>query len=503
MGKKVTTEEWVAKAKARWGDRFDYSRAVWVNKKTRLTIGCPVHGWIEVSPETHLHNRIGSTGCPRCGKEQAGAKRRSSNWEERQNKPKQKPRLTEQDFKHRLKTRWGDQFQLAEGSFISTAAPIVVTCKTHGDQLSFSQAGYLLHKGKIWPCPKCKVDEKTKEFIEKARVIHGDAYDYSKSSWSPEHIGKAIIVTCPKHGDWPSGMYHVKRSGQKAGCPKCASELLGEKAAQIAAKQFADKARRIHGGLYSYEKVEYINNRIPVDIFCKTHNSFFSQPPNSHLNGSGCPDCAIEKSRQGRIPSIEGMTFDRLTVIRLDHTRPRKDRASSENDYVPLNKYWLCKCACGKETVVFQTSLTAGSTKSCGCSKYDNLLNAELSALADPRIAKIDTELYFVQVGRIFNKFGITVKSAETRGGTDYTKIYWRYRDRRDVIVPVEAVLHGMTMDYFDIDRIADEGFDRWGGWTELRVGLDLKYWIAKAEQLLTECEEMGHEAFLSHYLDE
>lgn len=500
MGKKVTTEEWVAKAKARWGNRFDYSRAVWLNTKTRLTIGCPVHGWIEVSPETHLHDRVGSTGCPRCGKEQAGAKRRSSDWEQRQDKPKQKPRLTEQDFKHRLQTRWGDQLQLIEGSFTSTAAAVAFTCKEHGDQLSFSKAGNLLHKGKIWPCPKCKVEEKTKEFIEKARAIHGNAYDYSKSTWTPG-IEQSIIVTCPKHGNWPSGLYHAKRSAQ-AGCPKCANELLGQKAAQIAAKQFAEKARRIHGDLYSYEKIEYINNHIDVDIFCKAHNRFFRQLPNSHLNGHGCRDCAVEKSRQDRIPSIEGMTFGRLTVIRLDHKKSRQDSRSSGN-YIPLYKYWLCKCTCGKESVVFQTSLTSGRTKSCGCLKYDNLLNAELSALHDPKIAEIDTELYLVQVGRIFSKFGISVYSAEVRGGADYTEIYWRYRNRRDLVVPVEAVLHEMTTNYFDINRITDEGFDRWPGWTELRVGLDLKYWITKAEHLLVECKEMGYEAFLSHYQDE
>jgi hypothetical protein len=502
MGKTVTTEEWVARAKARWGDHFDYSRAVWVNRKTRITVGCPIHGWIEVSPETHLHNRVGSTGCPRCGKQQAGAKRRLADWEERQNRPRQKTRLTEEDFKQRFQARWGDQFQLVEGSFSTTAAPVDFTCRTHDEKLTFSKAGNLLAKGKIWPCPRCKVDEKTQDFIDKARALHGDAYDYSKSIWSPEHLGKSIIVICPKHGEWPSGMYHIKTSGQKAGCPKCASELQGRKAAEAAGRSFKEKARKKHGDLYLYEKVEYINNRVPVDIYCKAHDAFFSQSPNSHLNGHGCPDCAIEKSRQDRIPSLEGMTFGELTVIRLDHTRPRRDRSSLTSEYVPVNKYWLCKCSCGKETVVFQTSLTSGGTKSCGCSKFDNLLNAELSALYDSKIAAIDTELYLVEVGRTFEKFGITIQSAETRGGLDYTRIYWRYRDRRDVVVPVEAVLHELTKRYFDIDRIANEGFDHWGGWTELRFGLDIGFWIGKAEQLLTECSEIGHEKFLSHYFD-
>jgi hypothetical protein len=32
--------------------------------------------------------------------------------------------------------------------------------------------------------------------------------------------------------------------------------------------------------------------------------------------------------------------------------------------------YWLCKCSCGKETIVLSTYLITGDTKSCGCFRY-------------------------------------------------------------------------------------------------------------------------------------
>jgi len=47
--------------------------------------------------------------------------------------------------------------------------------------------------------------------------------------------------------------------------------------------------------------------------------------------------------------------FGRLTAINL-HLRDEKS-----------NSYWLCKCNCGKETIVLIGSLTSGNTKSCGC----------------------------------------------------------------------------------------------------------------------------------------
>lgn len=57
----------------------------------------------------------------------------------------------------------------------------------------------------------------TEEFIENARAVHGDRYDYSKV----EYLGreKPVTIICPEHGEFdqkPS--VHV---GLKSGCPKC------------------------------------------------------------------------------------------------------------------------------------------------------------------------------------------------------------------------------------------------------------------------------------------
>ncbi len=50
---------------------------------------------------------------------------------------------------------------------------------------------------------------------------------------------------------------------------------------------------------------------------------------------------------------LKGKTFGYLTALQKHHS----------NDGV----YWLCKCICGKETIVRAYSLTSGHTKSCGC----------------------------------------------------------------------------------------------------------------------------------------
>ena len=74
---------------------------------------------------------------------------------------------------------------------------LIIICPIHG---GFSQTpdNHLHGHG----CPKCGnvYHPSTDEFIEKAKKIHGDKYDYSKSIY--QSAKKKIIITCPIHGDF-------------------------------------------------------------------------------------------------------------------------------------------------------------------------------------------------------------------------------------------------------------------------------------------------------------
>ena len=60
---KLTTEEFIAKAKAVHGDRYDYSKVEYVNNQTPVKIVCPIHGGFIQRPSNHLHGN----GCQQCG----------------------------------------------------------------------------------------------------------------------------------------------------------------------------------------------------------------------------------------------------------------------------------------------------------------------------------------------------------------------------------------------------------------------------------------------------
>jgi len=59
-------------------------------------------------------------------------------------------------------------------------------------------------------------------------------------------------------------------------------------------EQFIKDAEKIHGDKYNYDDLEYVNSRIKVKIFCNVCKKYFYQNPSSHLQGVGCPFCAIK-----------------------------------------------------------------------------------------------------------------------------------------------------------------------------------------------------------------
>ena len=63
---------------------------------------------------------------------------------------------------------------------------------------------------------------------------------------------------------------------------------------KLTTNEFVEKSRKIHGNKYDYSKVDYINNRIEINLICPIHG-IFQQVPYHHLGGRGCADCGGSK----------------------------------------------------------------------------------------------------------------------------------------------------------------------------------------------------------------
>ncbi|MBI2774732.1 hypothetical protein HYX58_01885 [Candidatus Dependentiae bacterium] len=213
----------------------------------------------------------------------------------------------------------GNEFSYAQSRFINWKTPLTIECLVHGE---FSQWPETHLKGA--GCKRCKgirasipkVLECAKSFVEKARKVHGDKYDYSKSSYLASD--KKIIITCKMHGDFSQvASAHLGGSGCRhcAGILNQANLIRGKEKPKVRktsnidtaklTKLFIEKAIKVHGGRYDYKHVVYINNHTKISIICSIHDSFL-QSPSLHLAGAGCKPCAdigrgAEKNRKATL----------------------------------------------------------------------------------------------------------------------------------------------------------------------------------------------------------
>ena len=125
----------------------------------------------------------------------------------------------------------------------------------------------------------------TEQFIERAKKVHGDKYDYSKVVYINNHTKVEII--CFDHGSFfqkPNG--HLSKNG----CLLCANKNKGNYRRNTL-QNFVETANLIHNNKYIYDKVHYTNNSTKVEIICPIHGSFF-QKPNHHISSKrGCYKC--------------------------------------------------------------------------------------------------------------------------------------------------------------------------------------------------------------------
>ena len=124
----------------------------------------------------------------------------------------------------------------------------------------------------------------TEEFIKRAKAIHGDKYDYSKTVYVGRH--EKLCITCPIHGDfWIEAGAHL--SGQ--GCRECGIKLRGENQ-QMSKEKFVEMANKVHNNKYDYSKTVYRSRKTKGIIICPIHGEFI-QGLGNHLQGHGCPKC--------------------------------------------------------------------------------------------------------------------------------------------------------------------------------------------------------------------
>ena len=198
-------------------------------------------------------------------------------------------RKTKEQFIEEAKKIHGDKYDYSLVVYEGTDKKVKIICPIHGvfEQLPREH----LHGHGCQLCAKSLYKSKKDEFIEKAKKIHGDKYDYSKVEYNGYH--NKVCIICPEHGEfWKTPAKHIS---SKQGCPNCTKKHSTiPNFNSYTTEEWIKKAKSVHGDKYNYSKVEYVNSKTKVCIICPKHGEFW-QYPSYHLNGNGCRKCADEK----------------------------------------------------------------------------------------------------------------------------------------------------------------------------------------------------------------
>ena len=136
----VTTESFIAEAKTIYGDRYDYSKVVYINRDHRVVVTCPVHGEFQVYAREHLDGK----GFPKCEKGER--------------------------FLIKLKEKFGNKFGLDKFVYESSTSPVTLICPTHG---VFSRLPHQILNAPLG-CPECGNDL----LIQRREQAHQDAIEH-------------------------------------------------------------------------------------------------------------------------------------------------------------------------------------------------------------------------------------------------------------------------------------------------------------------------------------
>lgn len=198
-------ESFFRQASEKHGGKYDYSKTKYTNSNSRIIVTCHKHGDFDLRASHHL----GGQGCKKCAHELTG----------------EKNSLTQDEFINRSNLVHDDKYNYSKVEYDGINIPVKIICPLHGEFLQTPNT-HLNGSG----CKECgfeSISQKnisnSEDFIESAKIVHGDKYDYSQVDYKLNTT--PVKIKCSIHGEFAqSPAAHLR--GQ--GCPIC-QESTGEK----------------------------------------------------------------------------------------------------------------------------------------------------------------------------------------------------------------------------------------------------------------------------------
>ena len=290
--KKLTKEEYVAKARAKWGDAYDYSESVYVAGLSPITIRCIKHNhYFTVQAGNHISTkqRRFSAGCPICAQERltaARALRENSIMAQIKKIRASKPKKTSQEiFIEKAKAQYPD-YDYSKVEYKDRDTSVTLICPKHGVFAIRPRTLLSKEKGKqphgCWECCGMKKPalNNSETFKEDVLALYGDKYVFHCEDYKCKT--SQIRVECKLHGEHKISADAILHG---SACIYCNGRLYP--------KDWIKNAKAVHGDKYIYDeskppriKSDRIRYKCPIHGWQETRYD-------CHVDlKCGCPVCA-------------------------------------------------------------------------------------------------------------------------------------------------------------------------------------------------------------------
>ncbi len=175
------------------------------------------------------------------------------------------------------------------------------------------------------------------EIIKRAKLVHGNKFDYSLIEYINSYTKIAII--CYEHGKFYQRPCDHIRKGY--GCPVC-------RGYNYTTEKFIIDSLKKHNNYYDYSESIYVGKHTKLKIICPKHG-LFEQTAGDHLRGRGCKICGHIKASHafhpkdyitpsGSIWRIQG--YENKALDHLFKCGFKEHEIITNEDDVPLISYY-------------------------------------------------------------------------------------------------------------------------------------------------------------------
>ena len=112
----MNTEIFIQQSKKVHGDKYDYSKTVYINSSEKICIICPEHGEFYIKKGNHIN---GKQGCPKCGLLKRSKTRKKSY----------------DSFVKESVKKHGNKYDYSKVEYINTDTKVCIICPEHGEFL--------------------------------------------------------------------------------------------------------------------------------------------------------------------------------------------------------------------------------------------------------------------------------------------------------------------------------------------------------------------------------